>query len=407
MRPERPGRYVDQVGQAERAVGAAVRRLGHVSPRTLDVLLGTLFVVVGLVAHLAGGDGSSKYRPADALSVALTLTVAVPYYWRRRAPLLVLAISVVPLVVLTVRDYDVGATPMMLLVGLYTVAAYCDTRAQVAAAAEVALGLVAIAVFGSHILRGSEIAFEAVLLGAAFGFGAAVRNHRLYTEELEARAALAAREREEQAERAVAEERLHMAQELHDVVAHSLGVIAVQAGVGAHVIEQDPVEAKRSLESISNTSRSTLSEIRRMLSVLRSEDGADYVPVPGLADLDGLVRDVAGAGLHVDVCHDGTRVALPPGVDLTAYRIVQEALTNVLKHAGRATAVVRIGYLPGAITLEVVDDGRGVNGNAASGGHGLLGMRERVGVYGGSFEAGPRAGGGFRVAARLPYGEPA
>ncbi|HEX4778119.1 MAG TPA: sensor histidine kinase [Acidimicrobiia bacterium] len=396
-----------RVVRTDRGVVAAARRLRHVSPQTLDVLLGTLFVVVGLGAHLAGGDGTSKFRAADALSVALTLTVAVPYYWRRRAPLLVLAISVVPVVVLTVRDYDVGATPTMLLVGLYTVAAYCDTRAQVLAATEVALGLVAIAVFGSHILRGSEIVLEGVLLGAAFGFGAAVRNRRLYTDELEARAALAARDRAEQAERAVAEERLHIAQELHDVVAHSLGVIAVQAGVGAHVIEQDPVEAKRSLESISNTSRSTLSEIRRMLSVLRSEEGADYLPVPGLAHLDGLVREVAGAGLHVDVCYDGARVALPLGVDFSAYRIVQEALTNVLKHAGRARAVVRVGYEPGALMVEVVDDGRGVNGNAAPGGHGLLGMRERVGVYGGSFEAGPRAGGGFRVAARLPYGEPA
>jgi len=131
------------------------------------------------------------------------------------------------------------------------------------------------------------------------------------------------------------------------------------------------------------------------------------VPAPGLADLNRLVRDVASAGLHAEVHVEGTRTELPPGVDFTAYRIVQEALTNVLKHAGRATATVIIGYEGTALRLEILDDGRAVNGRATPGGHGLIGMRERVGVYGGSFEAGPRTGGGFRVAARLPYGETA
>jgi signal transduction histidine kinase len=186
-----------------------------------------------------------------------------------------------------------------------------------------------------------------------------------------------------------------------------MGVIAVQAGVGAHVIDKDPQEAKRSLEAISQTSRSTLAEIRHMLGVLRDDAGASYTPAPGLADLDRLVRDVGSAGVEVDVQREGTRTELPPGVDFTAYRIVQEALTNVLKHAGRARATVLLGYEDGALRLEVTDDGRGVNGSSDPGGHGLMGMRERVGVYGGSFEAGPRTGGGFRVAVRLPYGEPA
>ena len=185
-----------------------------------------------------------------------------------------------------------------------------------------------------------------------------------------------------------------------------MGVIAVQAGVGAHVIDSDPAEAKKSLDAISHTSRSTLVEIRRMLGVLRDDQGAEYAPSPGLADLDRLVRDIAGAGLQVDIRTEGARGELPPGVDFTAYRIVQEALTNVLKHAGRARATVIVGYEPAALRLEILDDGRGVNGRATPGGHGLIGMRERVGVYGGSFSAGPRAGGGFRVAARLPYGEP-
>jgi signal transduction histidine kinase len=242
---------------------------------------------------------------------------------------------------------------------------------------------------------------------AAYLFGSTMRNRRLYGEQLEARASALERGRNEETRRALAEERLRIAQELHDVVAHSMGVIAVQAGVGAHVIDSEPGEGKKALEAISQTSRSTLVEIRRMLGVLREDEGAPYLPAPGLDDLHRLVQDVAGAGLHAEVRVEGTATKLPPGVDVTAYRIVQEALTNVLKHAGRATATITIGYEGTALRLEILDDGRGVDGRATPGGHGLVGMRERVGVYGGSFEAGPRTGGGFRVAVRLPYGETA
>jgi signal transduction histidine kinase len=234
-----------------------------------------------------------------------------------------------------------------------------------------------------------------------------VRNRRLYTRGLEERANALERERDEGSKRAVADERLRIAQELHDVVAHSMGVIAVQAGVGAHVIETDPAEAKKSLEAISHTSRSTLTEIRRMLGVLRADTDAEYAPAPTLADVSRLVHDVRAAGLEVDVRAEGdTHAELPPGVEFTAYRIVQEALTNVLKHAGKASAAVVFRYDPTALRIEVIDDGRGINGRAPNGGHGLMGMRERVGVYGGSFEAGPRTGGGFRVMATLPYGVP-
>ena len=165
-----------------------------------------------------------------------------------------------------------------------------------------------------------------------------MRNRRLYLGELEARAAELEREHDEEAKRAVAEERLRFAQELHDVVAHSMGVIAVQAGVGAHVIDQDPAEAKRSLEAIAGTSRSTLTEIRRLLGVLRDDGAAAYQPAPGLADLGHLVADLGDAGLPVTMRWRASSADVPPGVDLTAYRIVQEALTNVLKHAGPAHA---------------------------------------------------------------------
>jgi signal transduction histidine kinase len=210
-------------------------------------------------------------------------------------------------------------------------------------------------------------------------------------------------EQEESARRAVADERLRIAQELHDVVAHSLGVIAVQSGVGMHVIDSDPDEARRAFESISRTSRTSLTEIRRLLGMMRDVEGAPaYSPAPGLVDLPRLVEGVTHAGLTVDVTINGSVDDVPPGVGLAAYRIVQEALTNTLRHAHAHAATVRLDSRPGELAVEVVDDGRGPNG-ARPGGHGLVGMRERVAVYGGALEASRGTEGGFRIAARLPY----
>jgi signal transduction histidine kinase len=385
-----------------------VERLRRLNLWAIDACLATVFLVLALVGHFAAtGNDGAHYRDADVLSVALTLLVAVPYYFRRHAPLAVLLASELGVVLLTVREYQTAAAPSLLLVGVYTVSAWSPPRDRVIGAIAIVVGLVIVAVVGIPGASNADVVFNFAIYTAAYFFGATMRNRRLYSEQLEQRALALEKDREEQAKRAVAEERLHIAQELHDVVAHSMGVIAVQAGVGAHVIDTDPEEAKKSLEAIAQTSRSTLTEIRRMLGVLREDDGTSYTPAPGLADLDRLVQDVAGAGVEVDVSTQGTPAPLPPGVDLTAYRIVQEALTNVLKHAGPARATVTIGYDPGALRLEVVDDGRGVNGRATPGGHGLLGMRERVAVYGGSLESGPRAGGGFRVAVRLPYEETA
>jgi signal transduction histidine kinase len=401
-------RYVDQVEQPPFSV--RLTRLGQrirdTDPWIIDGFLGTAFVIVGVIAFYAGGGGNSHLRDPDVGGLLLTLAVAVPYYFRRHAPLIVLAVSVVPLVALVSFDYPTGTAPTILLVGLYTVAAYCTSRDRFIGAATMGAALAFVAVIGSPELNGAEMAFNVVIFAAAFLFGSAVRNRRLYTEQLEARAASLERERDEEAKRAVADERLRIAQDLHDVVAHSMGVIAVQAGVGAHVIDTDPAEAKRSLEAISHTSRSTLAEIRRMLGVLREDEGAAYAPAPGLADLERLVREICAAGVDTHVTWEGIRDEVPPGVDFTAYRIVQEALTNVMKHAGPEPHVdVTIGYEPQALRIEIVDDGRGVNGRATGGGHGLMGMRERVGVYGGTFEVGPANGGGFRVAVRLPYAD--
>jgi signal transduction histidine kinase len=403
-------KYIQQVEHP--AVGGALTqrlslRLRAANPWVIDSLLATAFLVIALSTHLGPTDSGVQYHDANLASVLLAIGVAVPYYFRRHAPLAVLLISEACVVALAVAGYRTGATPGVLLVGLYTVAAWCDVRDRAIGAGAIVIGLAVVAVVGTPGVSRVELALNFASFAAAYLFGSTMRNRRLYAEQLEARASALERDRNEETRRALAEERLRIAQELHDVVAHSMGVIAVQAGVGAHVIDSEPGEAKKALEAISQTSRSALVEIRRMLGVLREDQGASYVPAPGLADLHRLVRDVASAGLHAEVRVEGITTKLPLGVDLTAYRIVQEALTNVLKHAGRATATVIVGYEGTALRLEILDDGRGVNGRATPGGHGLVGMRERVGMYGGSFEAGPRTGGGYRVAVRLPYGETA
>jgi signal transduction histidine kinase len=222
------------------------------------------------------------------------------------------------------------------------------------------------------------------------------------------------------AARALAEERLRIAQELHDVVAHSMSVIAVQAGVGAHVLADRPEQARAALDAISATSRGTLTEMRRLLGVLRDDEGErSHAPAPGLADLPRLVEDVHAAGVPVELTVTGSADCVAAGVELSVYRVVQEALTNVIKHAGSTSRVdVTVRHLPGSLEVEVVDDGRGAASSPADGGrgsgstndsegsgHGLAGMRERVEVWGGDLTVGPVPGGGYRVRATLPFGD--
>lgn len=210
---------------------------------------------------------------------------------------------------------------------------------------------------------------------------------------------------EAQADHAVSEERLRIAREMHDVVAHSMSLIAVKAAVGNHVAGEQPEEAREALRVIELTSRETLVELRRMLGVLRSSDGtpeAALGPAPKLADLRTLTERAGQAGVRVDLTGEGLD-DLPEGVALSVYRITQEAVTNVVKHAGPSACRVTITDGEGEVSVEIVDDGRGESTVQVSGGHGLIGMRERVAVYGGDFEAGPLAAGGFRVYARLPY----
>ncbi|MCX5080699.1 sensor histidine kinase [Streptomyces sp. NPDC001939] len=210
---------------------------------------------------------------------------------------------------------------------------------------------------------------------------------------------------------AITAERLRIARELHDQVAHSIGIIAIQAGVGSRVIETQPLEARAALSAIEATSRETLSGLRRTLVALRRSgpsvepEAAPYGPAPGLADLERLTATTTDAGVEVDLRWSGLRRQLPPDIDLSAYRIVQEALTNVVRHSGAGRCRVSVGFGEDELSVEIVDEGRGMRGAGTGEGFGITGMRERVALLHGEFGAGPRPEGGFRVAARLPLPE--
>jgi signal transduction histidine kinase len=397
-------RYVEPVETVHDPFTRFGRWFRGLNPWMIDAFLGTAFTVFGLIGVLSSGESSIDFREPDAYAVLLSLGCSAPFYFRRRAPFAVLMVTTTSLVVLACFEYDASVQSQMLVFSAYALGSYSAGIKRAIGVAWIAVGLLVVAAVGIPDSTSANIALSGAFYFASYAIGSSMRNRRLYEQQLEGRAEALERERDEEAKRAVADERLRIAQELHDVVAHSMGVIAVQAGVGAHVIDKDPGEAKKSLEAIASTSRSTLTEIRRLLGVLRADEHGAYQPAPGLADLHRLAADLDAAGLPVTITISGTHDDVPPGVDLTAYRIVQEALTNVLKHAGRANAQVLVTYQPGAIHLEVADNGRGVNGRASEGGHGLMGMRERVGVYGGTLAAGPAAGGGFRVVAELPYG---
>ena len=351
--------------------------------------------------------GRAVPRGMLALGCALVLLHTVPLAARRRFPGTVLALcvaSALAFAALFMMPIFLGPA---ILVAVYSVAAYSDRRVSLAGLAVAEVGLVAVQLTPGRFERSTFLLFVGVV-AVAWLLGHFVGDRQVYAAQLEERTAELEQAREELARRAVAEERLRLARELHDVVAHAMSVIAVQSGVGAHVADSRPEEVGKALAAIEATSRSALIELRRLLGVLRQdgEPQASLTPAPGLANLEGLLAEVAKAGLAVRLRVEGAPVPLPAGLDLSAYRILQEALTNVVKHAGPAHAQVTIRYRDHEVAVQVIDDGRGVAAVAADGrrgtGHGLIGMAERVAVFGGDLEVGPRPGGGFRVAARLP-----
>ena len=251
-----------------------------------------------------------------------------------------------------------------------------------------------------------DVAFPVAIFGLGpFVGGRILRNHTLLTRELAEKAELAAHLTDAAERDAVASERVRVARELHDVLAHELSVMVIQAQGARRMIERDPDAAAQAADLIGATGRDALTELRRLFGAVHHGEGEDLDGPPGLGRLDKLVDRARAAGLPVTLRTEGEPLELSPGLDIAAYRIIQEALTNTYKHAGRAEAIVTVTHWPHLVMLEVVDDGAGdddVDMTALSGGHGLVGMRERVEVYGGTVEAGPRQGGGFRVVARLP-----
>ncbi|MFF4120593.1 sensor histidine kinase [Streptomyces sp. NPDC001714] len=327
--------------------------------------------------------------------------------WRRRHPFGVLAVAVgcgVGFLVLGFRESPVVISPV--LVSVYTVGVLTDRRSTWTAAAASAAVLVgtAIAVAPHSWLDPDNAAMLAwTALPAAVGDG--MRSRRAYVAAVEERAEHAERTREQEARQRVAAERVRIARELHDIVAHHIALINAQAGVAAHLVERRPEQILAALEGIRDTSRSALDELRVTVGLLRQSGDpvASRDPVPGLAQVPALLASFERVGLRVSHVRRGIGVPLAPAVGLAAYRIVQEALTNVRKHAGADHARLILHYLPERLTITVEDDGRSAGQPPPAGtGHGLIGMRERAATVGGRLHAGPRPGGGFCVTADLP-----
>ncbi|MGI9611295.1 MAG: sensor histidine kinase [Acidimicrobiales bacterium] len=295
---------------------------------------------------------------------------------------------------------------------LYSAAAAGSDRSR-KAAWTTALALSAFTFLG--VVTGDAPFYAAPLVTlmsvAAVAIGTSMTRRHAYFQAIEARAADAERSRLAERDRALSEERNRIARELHDVVAHGLSVVVVQAAAAQRTLDHDPGTTREALERIEETGRTALGEMRHVLSVIRTDPDESWRPVPGLAGLGELIADMANTGLdvtlierHSDDSDTAPARQLPATVDLTAYRIVQESLTNVLKHGGRyAAATVEIVHAPDSLDLSITDDGYGAS-SVDRGGHGLRGMQERVEVFGGDFSAGPRRGGGFIVKARLPLG---
>ena len=348
------------------------------------------------VPGVPGADLSGPV--ADLLIVATGLPLAVRRWWPVPVLLVVLVASAVAVGFGAVRDPFVAAA-----FAVYPVALARPWRVAQAAVAVAVVG-VAAAVGGAPVRPSPYwwwsgpglLLVGAVLVVGAWMLGAAVRERRAY----------AARAADELAGRAVLRERLRIARELHDVVAHGIGLIAVKAAVANHVVASRPEEAGEALRVIETASRAALAEMRQMLGLLRTgaPADADLAPTPGLADLDRLAARAEQAGLRVTTRIDGVDAVdgVPESVGLAVYRIVQEALTNAARHAAPATCRVTVAVVDGAVDVEVVDDGRAGAGVIEEG-YGLIGMRERVALYGGTLAAGPRPDGGFRVAARIPW----
>ncbi|MER5253637.1 MULTISPECIES: histidine kinase [unclassified Streptomyces] len=383
-------------------------------PLAVDAALAAAVLVCMVIGSFIepyghGAGPSWGTRTPGVLSLVLMLLGATALIFRRRAPWIVLAATCALSVVDLITGEFRGAVVMSAVVALYTVAATTDRPTTWRVGVVTITGLTGVAMLAGPLpWYAQENLGIFAWTGMAAAAGDAVRSRRAFVDAIRERAERAERTREEEARRRVAEERLRIARDLHDVVAHHIALVNVQAGVAAHVMDKRPDQAKEALSHVRDASRSALNELRATVGLLRQtgDPEAPTEPAPGLARLDDLVETFRHAGLPVEVTCGDTVAELPAGVDLAAYRIIQEALTNVQKHAGTGAkaevSVIRVGP---NVEVTILDDGGGEkkkSGEHDGGGHGLLGMRERVSALGGRCAAGPRYGGGFRVHAILP-----
>ena len=364
-----------------------------------DVALAAAVLLLSLLPLLTVDDCDCDSIPGWAY--VLVIAQAVVLLWRRRHPVPVSLASGALATVYGLSYLPDPAVPYAGLVGLYSVAAY-GSRMWAWISAAVAAVTIGIAMLVDADADVQDLAVNYLVFAAAWLLGDSTRTRRERAGEAEDRAAQAERTRAAEAQHAVVEERNRIAREMHDVVAHHVSLMVVQAEAGPVAVARNPEQAVQTFDSISATGKQAMAEMRRLLGVLRDDGAAERAPRPGLDRLHELVDGVRAAGLSVDLRVDGEPRPLSTAVDLSAYRLLQEALTNASRHAGPAQVRVRVAYDPDELRLDVVDDGLGSAGTSDPRGHGLVAMRERVALVGGTLEVGPRDGGGWAVSARLP-----
>jgi signal transduction histidine kinase len=420
----RPGAWVTVAGV--RHLARRARDWQRYHPTAADAVVAALFTAAAFVSVYVNVVAARDLdvhldRLSTAAVVATTLAVTLPLAWRRRFPLSVASAVTAAFVVdrIVLQPVEPFVTMYAVWLGLYSAAVHGRPgrrRLVLALCAAALLGELVRELFfvGPQTELGLAtktflLVYQGAVIALPVLLGAAIRTSRERERELAERATELQREREEKARRAVFEERVRIARELHDVVAHHVSVMGIQAGAARRVLDRHPEKATGVLSSIEASSRQAVAELHRLLGFLRRSGEEDPLgPQPGLGQLQDLVAQVARGELAVDLSVDGDPRPLPPTLDVSAYRIIQEALTNSLKHSRAATAAVRVRYLPASLEIEVLDNGTPGPGRPADGGgQGLIGMRERASLHGGRLTVGPRPGGGFAVRASFPLDGPA
>jgi len=377
----------------ERLPGALGVRPGDLAVALALAVLGELDVWFGFWL------GS---RAVNAVAVPL---MALSLAWRRSRPLVVLAVVMGGTVVLSLAfgGSETSTAVFITVVAVYSAAAYAS---DVELAVAVALIVAGIAVHDSHdpqIRSFSDAIWSTLMLGLSFLVGLGMRARQAQTHALEEQAAVLRKQQEVAGIEAAAEERGRIARELHDIISHSLGVVVLQAGAAEQMLERDPARVREALKAIRSTGLAAIVEMSTLLGLVRGDSVDSRQPQPSLSDLDALIATTRDAGLKVDLAIEGSRRALPAAVELSAFRIVQEGLTNALKHAGAVPTHVIVSYGSAELAVEVTDEG-GSASSVPGSGRGLAGIRERVAVFGGRLQAGPRADGGWTVRAAFPIG---